>query len=160
MRGGALPPALLCAGLAFALAFAPRGTAWPALVLLAVSAVTLSLLRWHIISPEIIFAGCWISVAATAALVHLPGGVRTPLALALAGNAGLWAAGVVAISGTLTDLASALSAALLVLPAAWLVAHRGAIAVKVVSSWLVAVAILAATLPIVPTPGYAPDHME
>ena len=42
-----------------------------------------------------------------------------------------------------------------------MIVSRGwGIAVKVVASWLAAVAILATMLSLVPTPGYMPDHME
>ncbi len=160
MRGGPLPVALLCAALGFALAFAQRRARLPALIILCAVAAIALLLPFHRISPEIVFAGCWVSVALTAATVHLRPHRPAWFAPMLAANTGLWAGGVVAISGGALDLARALPASLLVFPAAWLIAHRGEIAVKVVASWLVAVAILAATLPIVPTPGYAPDHME
>jgi hypothetical protein len=41
------------------------------------------------------------------------------------------------------------------------VAHRASIAVKVASSWLIAIALLAAVLPFLSvTPGYMPDHLE
>ena len=160
MRGGALPPALLCAALAFALAFVPRQVILPALLALCAVAILVVLLPLKTISPELIFAGCWLSIVATAATVHIRWHFGMPVALLLGANAGLWAGAVVAISGIPTDLARALPVALLAFPAGWLVVNRGAIAVKVVASWLVAVAILAGTLPIVPTPGYVQDHME
>ena len=160
MRGGALPPALLCAALAFALALAPRRALLPGLAILVVGAVAASLLPLEGVDPDYVFAGCWISVILTAAAVHLPRGVGAKLALGLAANAGLWAGAVVAAAGMTRDLLPALPVVLLTLPAAWLVTHRGALAIKVVSSWLVAVAILAAALPMVETPGYAQDHMQ
>ena len=160
MRGGALPPALLCAALAFALAFAPRRAVVPALVVVAVIAMAFASLPLRSAWTEAIFIGCWVGVVATAAAVHLPSGPGRALAVVLATNAGIWAGATVAVAGAPADLARALPVALLVFPARWLVAHRGAIAVKVVASWLIAVAILAGTLPIVPTPGYVADHME
>ena len=40
-------------------------------------------------------------------------------------------------------------------------ARRAPLAPKIVSSWLIAVALLAATLQMLPvTPGYLPDHLE
>jgi hypothetical protein len=76
-------------------------------------------------------------------------------------NAGFWAQAVVALSGTPLDLFAALAVVLLILPAAWLVARGASIAVKVASSWLIAIAMLAAVLPFLPvTPGYLPDHLE
>ena len=78
----------------------------------------------------------------------------------LAVNTGFWAGAVTAIAGSDRDLLRALPVALLAFPAGWLVAHRGALAIKVLASWLIAVAILVAALPMVPTPGYVQDHME
>jgi hypothetical protein len=160
VRGGPLPPALLCAALAFALAFAPPRTRLPALIALCIVALVANYLPFHRISPEIVFAGCWVSVILTAASVFLRPGRPAWFGPLLGANAGLWSGAVIAISGTTLDLLRSLPAALILLPATWLVSRGGGIAVKVVSSWLVAIAILAATLPIVPTPGYAPDHME
>lgn len=160
MRGGVLPPAILFAALAFALAFAPRRMLLPALGVAAVFALGVSTVPFTKTWTEAIFICCWVSVALTAALVHLSRGLSAPLALTVAANAGLWAGATVSISGTLADLAKALPIVLLALPAAWLAAHRGGIAVKVAASWLIAVAILGGTLPIVPTPGYVADHME
>lgn len=160
MRGGVVPPALFFAALACALAFAPKGSRWPALLAALVAAFAASQLplptRW----VEAIFLGLWTSTVITAAIVHFPRRLagRTPLALAI--NGGLWAGATIAIAGTTLDLAKAAPWLALVLPGAWLVATRRGVAVKVVSSWLIAIALLAAVLPIVPTPGYAPDHME
>jgi hypothetical protein len=47
------------------------------------------------------------------------------------------------------------------LPAAWIVDRRVLIALRVVASWLIAVAMLGALLQFLPvTPGYMADHME
>ena len=159
MRGGFWPPALLCAALAFALAFVPQRLRLSAIGILVMAALAASRIEfpnaWH----EAIFAVTWFSVVVAALLVHSP---RYPAALVLvvAGNTGFWAGAVTAIDGTLRDLALAVPLVLLAWPGGWLVAQRGGIAIKVVASWLVAVAILVAALPIVPTPGYALDHRE
>jgi len=161
MRGGVLPPALLFAALGLALAFAPaRARAWGLVSLM----VTLAALSFVPVSHgwlETAFLGCWVSVAVTAAAVHIPQGTRMAGALVLSVNAGIWASVVVALSGTRLDLVEAVPCALLVLPASWLVAKRASIAVKVASSWLIAIAMLAAVLPFLAvTPGYLPDHLE
>lgn len=161
MRGGALPPSLLIAALGLALAFAtPRVRTWS----LAGLSATLALLSLATIPPgwlEVVFLGCWTSTAATAAAVHLPRGLGIRGAIALSINAGVWSGAVVALSGSRFDLLKAASCVLIVLPASWLVARRASIAVKVASSWLIAIAILAAALPFLPvTPGYLPDHIE
>ncbi len=107
-----------------------------------------------------VFLGCWISVAATALTVHLPKGLGRTLALFLALNAGIWVGAVISTAGDRLDLFKSLPVALVCWPAAWLVARNKGIVIKVVSSWLIAVALLAAGLTIVPTPGYKPDHMD
>ncbi len=161
MRGGTLPPALLFAALGLALAFAPRRARLWALVVLG---VTLAASSFVTVAPgalEFVFLGCWASIVVTAAAVHFPHGPGLRTALALTVNAAFWASAVVAASGAPLDLVKALPCVLLVLPAAWLVARRASIAVAVASSWLIAIAILAAALPFLPvTPGYLPDHME
>jgi hypothetical protein len=161
LRGGALPPALLFAALGLALAFAtPRARAY-SLMLLCVTLTALSFATFPPDWLETAFLGCWVSVVVTAAVVHLPRGPGMSGALVLSVNAGVWASGVIALSGTRLDLVEAVPCALLVLPAAWLVARRASIAVKVASSWLIAIAMLAAVLPFLPvTPGYMPDHLE
>lgn len=161
MRGGALPPALLLAALAFVLAHASlRVRIWSLVALLGAIAV-LSLAALPRDWLEAAFLGCWISTAATAAAVHLPRGPGPIGGILLSLNAGFWAQAVVTLSGTPHDLLAALAVIILVVPAAWLVARRASIAVKVASSWLIAIAILAAVLPFLPvTPGYLPDHLE
>jgi hypothetical protein len=160
MRGGALPPALLFAAFAFALSYAPRRTIPWALALAAIMAVAASFTPIPSGWQDGIFLGCWISVVVAALCVHLPGGVPRPLALALAANSGFWAGVVIAGAGTRLDLLKSLPVCLLCLPGAWLVATGRGIAIKVAASWLIAVSLLAATLQMIPTPGYKPDHMD
>ena len=60
-----------------------------------------------------------------------------------------------------SDLLKAAPCVLLAMPAAWLIGRKASIAVKVASSWLIAMAVLAALLPFLPvTPGYLPDHLD
>ena len=68
MRGGALPPALLCAALGLALAFAPRRAWGPSFVALAVTATVVAIAPVPPGWLEGVFLGCWMSVAASAAL--------------------------------------------------------------------------------------------
>ncbi len=161
MRGGALPPALLCAALGFALAFAPRRFILASLVALVGAA---ALIVWRGLGAswrDTVFVGCWISVILTAAAVHLPRGPGPRLAVLLSLNVGAWAGAVIAVAGAPLDLAKSLPWAMLCLPGGWLVATGRQIALKVAASWLVAVALLAVSLPFTtPTPGYVPDHMD
>jgi hypothetical protein len=161
MRGGALPPSLLAAALGLALASAPpRVWAWSLVALgaaMAMSSSTTLPSGWL----EIVFLGCWTSTAVTAASVHLPRGPGSRGAIVLSINAGIWSGAVVALSGSRPDLVKSACCILLALPISWLVARRASIALKVASSWLIAIAILAAALPFLPvTPGYLPDHLE
>jgi hypothetical protein len=160
MRGGALPPALLVAALAFALAFAPRRAWAPGLALLAVGALALVAMPIPADVRDVVFLGAWASIAATALSVHLPQGLTRTKGLAVSLNAGLWCGALAAVAGEPLDLVKAAPAALLLAPAAAL-AGRAPVAVKVAASWLVAVAVLCAALQALPvTPGYLPDHLD
>lgn len=110
---------------------------------------------------ETVFFGGWASVASTAAAVHLPRRLPAGGAVGLSINAGLWSGAEVALAGSRIDILKALTCVLLIFPAAFIVDGRASIVVKVISSWLVAIAILAAALQFLPvTPGYLPDHLD
>jgi len=161
MRGGALPPALLFAAFGFALSFAPRRWFAPCLIILLIVSIGVGRVRIGANWQDPIFLGCWVSVIAAAACVHWPGGVGPRLAVVLAINTGIWGGAVIAVAGGSLDFVKSLPCALVCLPGGWLVATRRQIVIKVLSSWLIAVALLASTLQITtPTPGYVPDHMD
>jgi hypothetical protein len=110
---------------------------------------------------EAAFLGCWFSVVMSAASVYASGELRIGRALALSFNAGAWTGAVIAVAGTAFDFVEALPCILAVLIAATKVRRRLPIATKVVATWLIAISLLAATLPFLPvTPGYVSDHME
>ena len=160
MRGGALPPGLLLAGLALALAFAPPKAGRWALAAAVLLAASTQLAPFPAAWADGLFMGCWISLVVTALCVHLPGGLGSRAAVALGVNAGLWSGAVLAVAGGGFDFLKALIG-LLLLPVA-LQARRlkADIAVKTVASWLVALGLLVAMLPLLTTPGYVADHME
>jgi len=161
VRGGALPPVLLCVALGLALAFAEPRRALIGLVALAVSITTMAFIPIPASWADAVFLGCWASMIVNAASVHSPRGLGPRAALALSLNAGLWAGAVIALSPSKMDLAKALPWSLCALPAAWANRRGNGIVLKVVSSWLIAVALLAVTLEFLPvTPGYLPDHMD
>lgn len=161
MRGGALPPGLLCAAIGLALAFAPR-RAWPlSVVTLTLTTAALAGLSIPRAWLECVFLGSWTSVAGTAATAHLPRGLTAGAAVVLSFNAGIWSGAELALTGSRLDIARALVWVLLLYPAGLVVTWQAPLIVKVVSSWLIAVAILAATLQFLPvTPGYLPDHLD
>ena len=160
MRGGFLPPAILCAALGIALAFIPiRRASLAALLLVVFAALVWSLeppIRW--IEP--IFVGCWLSVIANALLVHRPDRLPAALFFVAAANSGVWAGAVTAVSGERRDLFIALPLVLLFVVGRPIVLQGWSISLKVLQSWLTAVAILATMVSLTPTPGYKPDHME
>ena len=161
MRGGALPAALLCAAFGLLLAFAPRRALLPALALLAIVGIGVTWLPISGPLVEIAFLGCWGVLILTCVLVHLPRGVPAWLAAVLAPLVGIAAGAVIAGDGARSDILRALPCVLLCLPARWIVARGWQIGIKVVTSWLIAVALLAALLPsATKTPGYVPDHMD
>jgi hypothetical protein len=161
LRGGALPPALLATALSFALSYAPaRARIW-GLLIFGMAAVGVSVMKLSPSAVDGVFFACWVSIVVTAATVHLPRGRTFVVVVLLSLNAGAWAGAVLAATGRPMDRLIALPVVLLSLPCAWLVSRRWGLGVKVVASWLVAVAILGASLPLLtPTPGYVADHME
>lgn len=160
MRGGTLPAALIFAALGFGLSFVPRPIRVPALLTAAIGALIILQLPIDISRAEVVYFACWSSVIVAAASVHLPAGLPKSGAITLALVCGAAAGAVIGLVGSPADLAIAMTAAVVVVPASWLVASGRGIAIKVVTSWLIAIAVLSAALPLTPTPGYAPDHME
>ncbi|MFM9935991.1 MAG: hypothetical protein ACKVOL_07300 [Novosphingobium sp.] len=81
-------------------------------------------------------------------------------ALVLGANAGVWAGLVARVDGEASNLVIAVPLVLVCVPARWLVLAERGIALKVVASWLMAIAGMEMVLTLTPTPGYKPDHME
>ena len=160
MRGGSLPPALLSAALGLALAYAPARARSAAVLVLWIAAPLVALVSLAPHWEEAVFLACWAGVILAAASVHLPRGLGTQLALVLALAIAVLAGMVSAVAGSLPTLLLALPWVLVTIPAAWLIAHGRGTGVKIVSSWLIAIALLSAALPLTPTPGYEPDHLE
>ncbi|MEA1675163.1 hypothetical protein [Nitrospirillum sp. BR 11163] len=155
----ALPPLLLLyAALALSLASAPRRGWGLNLAVLAVAAGVTATVPppWR----ESVFTGCWISVAMTA-VAGLVCRTDRQLAWGLSLNAGLWSGALAAVTGEPLDLLVALPTLGLLPAAAWTLRRLSFPVVRVMSSWLVAVAVLAIALACLPvTPGYLPDHLE
>lgn len=160
MRGGSLPPALLSAALGLALAYVPPRTRYAGLLALWIVAPLSVLVSLGPHWEEAVFLACWAGVILAAASVHLPSGLNTGAAIGLALAIAVLAGCVTAITGSVPTLLMALPWVLVTIPAAWLIAQGRGIAVKIVSSWLIAIALLSAALPLAPIPGYEPDHLE
>jgi hypothetical protein len=152
---------LLCAALGLALAYAPRRDWLPGLVVLGITSVVVSFAPIPLAWTDSIFLGCWASIILNAALVHVHWRFNALIANGLALNAGWWAGALVRLSSTKHMLFLALACSLVVLPAARIVLAGRGVIVKILSSWLIAISLLAAALQFLPvTPGYLPDHME
>lgn len=161
MRGGALPPGLLLAALGLALAFAPRRAAIAGLALAVAAAAAAAFAPAPADWREVVFLGGWASLAATATATYPPRGLSSAATLVLAANAGAWAGAMISVGGARVDLVPALIGLIAFPIAALCVRRGGGIAPKVVASWLIAVAALAAALPFLAvTPGYLPDHLD
>lgn len=160
MRGGFLPPAILCAALGIALAFVSLRRALIAALLMAVVAVVVWLVRPSVSLIEPIYVACWLSVIACSILAYRPQSLPPISFTAAAANAGVWVGAVTAVSGRGRDLVIALPCVLLFLAGQAIVQRGWSISLKVLASWLTAVAILATMVSLTPTPGYKPDHME
>lgn len=150
---GTLGAALALAALGLALGFATARRALVAAAAMLAGAGAGLLIPTS--PPEVAATALFALVATLAATIWLPAWRGWPLPLAAV-------AGVVAglVAGEPRALALAAPAALVALPARWLVARGWDLAVKVAASWLMATALLAAALPLVSTPGYAGDHTE
>jgi len=146
--------------LGLALAFLPLRTALLAALAMAAAAVLIFAVGTDPAWIETIFIGCWLSVIGCALLLIRPSKVPTGLFFAAAVIAGLWAGAVSSVAGGVRDLAIALPLVLVLVPGQMIVARGWEIGLKVLASWLTAVAILATMVSLTPTPGYVPDHME
>ncbi len=166
MMGGNVAAGLLLAVCAFMLAFVPRRAALIGVVVgvLACVAVVLSGLGLPVKGA---FAGCWISLIVTAMLVYFPQGLQVSsigglwIGPIIAANAGFWAGQVIMVEGDWHDLMLVLPVWLMILPAIVCVARGWALPVRIVTSWLLAVALLVGSIPyLVVHPGYEADHKE
>jgi hypothetical protein len=160
VRGGFLPPAILCAALGLVLAFIPLRQAVIAATLMTAAMLVVLGLGLPAEWIEAAFLGCWLSVISCALLLIRPHAFPQTVYFAAAANAGLWAGAVISTSGRWRDLAVAVPCVLLLVPGRHIVARGWGIGLKVLASWLTAVAILATMVSFTPTPGYESDHME
>ncbi|MGB3794912.1 MAG: hypothetical protein WA957_01250 [Alteraurantiacibacter sp.] len=163
MTGGAIAAGLLLAALALATGFAQARQTIVALALAIFLALAVVLIGVEAPS-DVAFAGCWISVVATVVPIYLPGSFpfrRFSLSWpALGANAGVWA-GLVLPGDLLAsrDLAGVLIILFLAALSRFCVARGWPLVPRVVASWLLAVALLAGSIPyLVEHPGYVSDH--
>lgn len=160
MNGGILPLLLLGATFGLSLALAPLRTAAIALASMAAAALLLLFVPLSSRLSDTVFTGLWLSMIATAALAFVPRDVADRLMIPAGLNAGAWAGALASLADQRAGLVPALALGLLFLPARWFPLRGYAIVIKVVTSWMIAIASLSMFVSLVPTPGYKPDHME
>ncbi len=159
MRDTVLPVALLAAALGMALSFADRVTARNAAIAALVTAAAVSVLPFGAVDEPVGFTAMWLSIIAVAASVHFTALHRPAVFYVLAVNAGLWSGVITHVSGN-SEALMALPLVCLFLPGLYVVRRGWGVGIKVVCSWLIAIAALEIGLMFVPTPGYVPDHMD
>jgi hypothetical protein len=161
MRGDVLPAALVCVALGLGLASAREKTVVLGLAVLAVTTSAIALAPIPDSWSDTVFLGCWMSIIACAAIVYAPRILQDKAALALSLNAGVWIGALIALAPSKLRLIYAFPLSFCAWPGAWARRRGRAIGLKIIASWLIGVAVLAATLQFLPaTPGYRPDHMD
>ncbi len=160
MNGGVLPVLLLCAAVVLALSLATGDAAWRGVAALAAAALIVAFLPLSSGLLEGIFGGLVLSTIVTAALVYLPRGLPNRWAIAAGLNGGAWAGAFASASQSRGQLALAIPFGLIFVAKRWLPSSGYTIVIKVIASWVMAIAALSMIVSMLPTPGYMPDHME
>ena len=160
MNGGIIPSLLLAATIGLLLSFAPRRLALIAIACMALAAGLFALPMLPTSLTTAVFVVVWLTIMVAAGLTFGPPSLAQHLAIPLAIVAGAGVGALAAVLDRRSDLLLAVPAGLLFVPGAWLVARGRAIGVKIVASWMLAIALLSMFVSLTPTPGYQPDHME
>ena len=154
-----VPAAMVFAALGLMLAFVPRKTAAIGLALAIVLASVASLSRVGVAANDVAIMACWGAVLVLAGLTYWPDPAAQLTNIAIAAIAGIVSGIAIVASATPSSFLQPVLASLLIIPATVAVKRGYAVAPRVVASWLVAVAVLAALLPyVVAHPGYVADH--
>ena len=160
MNGSFLLAALLCAALGLTLSHLPSRAVVATCAALLVSALgAAALWQSDLLPKDAVRIACSVSIAVTAAAVHVPRGVSRWAALALGANAGLCLGALTAETGSALILL-ALPLVLLAFPGAWIARRGYGIGLKVACAWLIAIGLMTGALPLLTTPGYQKAHME
>ena len=160
MNAGILPMLLLCATVGLLLSFGSQRVAWLGFAGMVASGLILSLLTLPTEVSKQIFIGAWVSIIVTATVTYLPPRLPSRWAIPLAINAGAWVGALASLSGRKRDLLVVVPLSLIFVLGRWVVARGLGLGVKVVASWMIAIATLSIFVSMTPTPGYEPDHMQ
>jgi hypothetical protein len=158
---GTLSALLVAAAFGIAVANACSATRWLGVAVFAATAALIAFAPIPAAWSARVHLACWIAIVACSASVHAPNAIGLRVSIALALAAGVTGGAVADLARTRAIVALLPLIATAVCVASHAVVRRVPLAPKVVSSWLIAVALLAATLQMLPvTPGYLPDHLE
>ena len=159
MRDSVVPAAMVFAALGLMLAFVPRKIAAASMMAAIVLAFMASRLRLDETANDVAILLCCAAVSVLAVRTYWPSPLKQLDSLAISAIAGLVSGTTLAASVPPPSLWQPMLASLVVVPAMVAVERGYAIVPRVVASWLVAVAVLAALLPyVVAHPGYVPEH--
>ena len=159
MTDSALPAAMVFAALGLMLSFAARTIAAISIALAVLMAFAASHVGSDTIVHQAATIACWGVILIMAILTFWPRQWPATVTIAVSGAAGFVAGAVVEAAATPLKLWPTMVVVLVVLPATLAVERGYNIVPRVVMSWLLAVAMLAALLPyVVSHPGYIPDH--
>lgn len=160
MNSGLLPQMLISATIALMLSL----VSWRIAIVSGVVFVMASVAMLFVpLSPQFADAaliGLWLTMIVTALMVYLPTAHWTRLALPMSLNAGIWTGACAVLAGHHGGLLLGLLPLFILIPARLIVARNFTMIIKVVASWMIAIATLSAFVSLVPTPGYKPDHMQ
>ena len=160
MNAGILPMLLISATVGLLLSLTTRRNAWFGFAAIAASGLTVSLFALPPRLSTPIFICAWLSVIVTAVITYLPPRLPERWAIPLSINAGVWVGALSSLSGRKLDLLLAVPVVLIFILGQWIVARGLGLGIKVVASWMIAIATLSIFVSMIPTPGYAPDHMQ
>lgn len=159
MREDILPAALLCAMLGLLLGRVSWRTAALAGLALAATAGAVSPFAVPLEWRGAVVIGGWIETMLLAIGVYRAGPVGRWPAIIAALAAGLFVGATTSLAGRAGILVEALPWVLVWIPSGWLIARGWTIAVKVLASWLLAVALLSAGVVLV-QPKAGGDHLD
>lgn len=155
-----LPALLLCATIALMFSITTGKVAWIGLFgMMATAAVLASVTLPASLTPAV-FLGIWVAIILAATLTYFPPPAAQRWAIPLAVVSGAGVGILASMSGRKSDLLIALPIGLLFVPGRWIVERGFGLGIKVVASWMIAIALLSTFVSLTPSPGYKPDHME
>jgi hypothetical protein len=159
MNGGIVPLLLIGFSVGLMLAFAPGRVMKGALGALCGAAIV-GFFLFTSLPATLTFVGLWTTTIAVAATSYLPTARWPTLPVILSSLAGLSLGACAGLNGDYRGLVLGLLVAFVCYPAKWLAARKLDIVIKVVASWMIAIASLSMFVSLMATPGYKPDHME